>query len=133
MFNMFRKNAGVRNLSRRCVCPRQNGKGLQCKCTREILDIKQITYDELLKKTKEGAILIDTRTKQEFLEGHLDGAILMPYYEISRRIENIIPNKDQIIIVYCQNGGRSIKASEILIRLGYVNVYNLKDGIEGIK
>jgi len=72
------------------------------------------------------------RTKQEFLEGHLDGAILIPYYEISKKIENILQNKEQTIIVYCLNGGRSIKAGEELKELGYKNIYNLKDGMEGI-
>lgn len=132
MFNMFRRLINCNNFSRKCRCPISICGRAQSKCTREILDINEITYDELLKKVKEGAILIDTRTKQEFLEGHLEGAILMPYYEISRRIENIIPNKERTIIVYCQNGGRSIKAGETLKRLGYINVYDLKDGMEGI-
>ena len=65
------------------------------------------------------------------MEGHLNGAIVVPYYEISKRIENIIPNKEQEIIVYCKNGGRGETATEILNKLGYTNVYNLKGGIEG--
>lgn len=132
MFNMFRRLINCNNLSRKCRCPRPICGRAQSKCTREILDINEITYDEAIKKVKEGAILIDTRTRQEFLEGHLEGAILMPYYEISRRIENIIPNKDRTIIVYCQNGGRSEKAYEVLKRLGYENVYDLKGGMEEI-
>jgi len=99
---------------------------------RKVININEITYDKLLEKVKEGAILIDVRTKQEFLEGHLDGAILIPYYEISKKIENILQNKEQTIIVYCLNGGRSIKAGEELKELGYKNIYNLKDGMEGI-
>ena len=123
MFNIFRRFAYCKIPSRAWGCK---------KCTREVSNINEITYDKLLEKVKEGAILIDVRTKQEFLEGHLDGAILIPYYEISKKIENILQNKEQTIIVYCLNGGRSIKAGEELKELGYKNIYNLKDGMEGI-
>lgn len=104
----------------------------KCQFTREIANINQITYKELLERVKGGGILLDVRTKQEFMEGHLNGAIVIPYYEIKKKIENIIPNKEQEIIVYCKNGGRGVTASETLNKLGYKNVYNLKDGIEGI-
>ena len=132
MLNMFRRCANYKNFAGGCRCSRQKCVRQQCKFTREILNINEINYDELLEKLKNGATLIDTRTKQEFLEGHLNGAILIPYYEMSRRIENIIPDKNRTIIVYCQNGGRSAKAYEVLKRLGYENVYNLKGGMEEI-
>jgi len=104
--------------------------GMQNKCTREVA--KEISYQEVLEKVKQGAKLIDVRTKQEFTEGHLNNAILIPYYEVAKRIDKIISNKNETIIVYCQNGGRAQKACEILNKIGYNNVYNLKDGIEGI-
>ena len=104
----------------------------KCQNTREMANINQITYEELLERLRGGGILLDVRTKQEFMEGHLNGAIVIPYYEISKRIENIIPNKEQEIIVYCKNGGRGVTAIETLNKLGYKNVYNLKGGIEGI-
>ena len=129
---MFRRFGCCNNYSRRCGCVRQSCVNRPCRCTRDVLNINEITYEELLEKVKEGATLIDVRTRQEFLEGHLEGAILIPYYEIFRRVQNIIPSKDQTIVVYCQNGGRSKRAYEILNRLGYNNVYNLKDGKEGI-
>ena len=102
------------------------------KNTREVANIKQITYDELLERVRLGAILLDVRTKQEFMEGHLNGAIVIPYYEISKRIETIVSKKEQQIIVYCKNGGRGVTAVQILNDLGYNNVYNLKGGMEGI-
>lgn len=104
----------------------------KCQSTREMANINQITYKELLERVRGGGILLDVRTKQEFMEGHLNGAIVIPYYEISKRIGNIIPNKEQEIIVYCKNGGRGVIAIETLSKLGYKNVYNLKDGIEGV-
>lgn len=132
MFNIFRRFCCCKNYQRMCECNIQRTECWRCKCTREVLDINEITYDELIKKVNEGAILLDVRTRQEFIESHLDGSILIPYYEISKKIENIIPNKKQTIIVYCQNGGRSIKAYKILNRLGYSNIYNLKGGKEAI-
>ena len=128
MFNMFRRFSGCRKPSKVCIWPIS-----KCgRCTREVIDINQITYDELIKKIKEGAVLIDVRTKQEFMEGHLEGAILIPYYEIISKIGGIVFDKEKIIILYCKNGGRSIKAYKILKKLGYINIYNLKDGIDGI-
>lgn len=127
MFNIFRRFAC-------CKKPSRTLESQKCgRCTREAIDINEITYEKLLEKVNEGAVLIDVRTKQEFLEGHLNGAILIPYYEIYRNIQNIIPNKEQTIIVYCQNGGRSQKAYEILNRLGYKNLFNLKNGIKDLQ
>ena len=102
------------------------------KCTREVLNIKEINYEKLLELIRMGAVLIDVRTKQEFMEKHLEGAILIPYYEISSKIGDIVQDKNRTIIVYCQNGGRSQRAFKILKRLGYSEVFDLKGGIEGV-
>ena len=112
------------------LCNKYRDKGMFYKNNREI--INEIKYNEMLEKLKQGAKLIDTRTKQEYLEGHFDSAILLPYFEISKRIESIVPDKEQVIIVYCQNGGRSKKAYKILKDMGYDNIYNLKGGREGV-
>lgn len=124
---MFRRYVCCCNCFRRCEYENQKREN-----SRQIINTKEITYEELLKKVREGAVLIDVRTKQEFLENHLERAILIPYYEIARKIENIIPDKERNIILYCQNGGRSMRAYEILKKLGYSNLYNLKGGIEQI-
>ena len=129
---MFRKFCFFNNYSRRCGYVNQMHSNTRCRCSRGRLNIKEVTYDKLLEKVKEGAILIDVRTRQEFLEGHLERSILIPYYEIDRQIENIVPDKDRLIILYCKNGGRSIQAYEILNKLGYSNMYNLRGGLEGI-
>lgn len=104
----------------------------KCSNNREIADLKQITYEELLDKVKAGVILLDVRTKQEFMEGHLNGAIVIPYYDISKGIKSLVPNKEQEIIVYCKSGSRGIRAVQILNELGYMNVWNLRGGIDGI-
>lgn len=129
---MFKRCGCCNNYFRRCRCIEQKYGNSLCGYNRDIPNINEITYEELLKKVKEGATIIDVRTKQEFLEEHLERAILIPYYEIARKIGNIIPDKDRTIILYCKNGGRSIRAYEILQKLGYSNLYNLKGGLEAL-
>ena len=89
-----------------------------------------IDNEELNKKIKEGAILLDVRSIQEYNEGHLPGAIQMADYEIPIKYQNLLPNKNAKIVVYCQNGGRSKKAIKRLKKLGYKNVYNLCGGLD---
>ena len=122
MFNLFRIFNCYPRYYKSCGCK---------KCTREI-NTNEITYEELLEKVKNGAVLIDVRTKQEFFERHLNSAILIPYYDIASKISRVIYDKDKTIIVYCQNGGRSTTAYKELKKLGYNNVFNLKGGVDEI-
>ena len=69
-----------------------------------------------------GYIIIDARTQSEYDEGHIPGAILVPEYEIAQRAENELPDKNQLILVYCRSGRRSKIAAEELVKLGYTNV-----------
>ena len=88
---------------------------------------KEISYKKMNEIMKNGkTYLIDVRSKQEYNEGHLDGAINIPLFDIERETQNLVKNKSVAIIVYCSSGGRSRQAKEILDRLGYENVYNLK-------
>ncbi len=67
-------------------------------------------------------IIVDSRTIEEFNEGHIEDAILIPEYEISERAEKELLNKDQLILVYCRSGRRSKIAAQALVDLGYTNV-----------
>ncbi|MBQ4129142.1 MAG: rhodanese-like domain-containing protein [Ruminococcus sp.] len=67
-------------------------------------------------------IIIDARTDEEFAQGHIEGAILIPEYEIADRAEKELPDKDALILVYCRSGRRSKIASDELVNLGYSNV-----------
>lgn len=67
-------------------------------------------------------IIVDARTAEEFAEGHIPGAILIPEYEIADRARAELPDKDQLILVYCRSGRRSKIASQALTDLGYTNV-----------
>ena len=85
---------------------------------------QQITAEEAKKIMDSGEehIILDTREQDEFDEGHIPGAILIPYTEIEERSEEMLPDKDAQILVYCRSGRRSKIASESLSKLGYTNV-----------
>ena len=85
---------------------------------------EQITPEEAKKIMDSGEehIILDTREQDEFDEGHIPGAILIPYTEIEERSEEMLPDKDAQILVYCRSGRRSKIASESLSKLGYTNV-----------
>lgn len=91
----------------------------------------EINFEQLKTMVSKGAILIDVRSPQEFKEGHLPGAINIPEYEI-RKVKNEMPKLNQQIVVYCQYGGRSREAYNMLRKMGYTNVYSLKGGLEMI-
>ena len=85
---------------------------------------EQITPQEAktIMDTETDYIIIDARTDEEFAEGHIEGAILIPEYEIADRAEKELPDKDALILVYCRSGRRSKLAAEALVALGYTNV-----------
>jgi len=85
----------------------------------------QISSQEIEKMIEQGAILLDVRSPQEYEEGHLENAILLPFYEMKQKAKTILPSKEQKIIVYCSTGHRSKKAQKILEKLGYKHVYDL--------
>ena len=75
-----------------------------------------------LMDSESGYVIIDARTQEEYDQGHIPGAILIPEYEIADRAEKELPDKDQLILVYCRSGRRSKIAAEELVKLGYTNV-----------
>ena len=96
------------------------------KCKR---NIKELNYADI---SLNDYIIIDVRSKREFKEVHLNGAINIPLLEVKRNIEKYIQNKERRILVCCEYGIRSKQAAEILENLGYTQVYNLKGGLENI-
>lgn len=72
--------------------------------------------------SEEGYIILDTRTQAEYDEGHIPGAIVISHDEIEEKAEQLLPHKDQLILVYCRSGRRSKLAAEALVKLGYTNI-----------
>ena len=85
---------------------------------------EQITPEEAKKIMDSGEehIILDTREQDEFDEGHIPKAILIPYTEIENKAEEMLPDNDKLILVYCRSGRRSKIAAESLSKLGYTNV-----------
>lgn len=72
----------------------------------------------------EDVIILDVRTQDEFDSGHIENAVLLPVTEINDNAEEVLPDKDAKILVYCRSGNRSATAARELIRMGYTNVYD---------
>ena len=85
---------------------------------------RQITMDEAVAMMNEEKdyIILDVRTVAEFNENHIPGAINIPNETIATDEIPELPDKDQLILVYCRSGNRSKQASEKLVKLGYTNV-----------
>lgn len=94
------------------------------------MEENDINMQELKNMQKSGAELIDVRSKQEYNEGHLDGAINVPEYELKSYFMNSNIDKNKMIVVYCISGYRSKRACIKLRKMGYSNVYNLYGGLE---
>ena len=71
---------------------------------------------------EEGYIILDVREQEEYNQGHIPGAILIPYTEIKAKAETVLTDKDQLILVYCRSGRRSKNAARELCSLGYTDV-----------
>ena len=83
-----------------------------------------ITAEEAKKimDTEEGYIILDVRTQEEYDQGHIPGAIVISHEEIAEKSEDVLTDKDQLILVYCRSGRRSKIAAEALVELGYTHI-----------
>ncbi len=93
------------------------------------LGIKQLSANEL--DQKKGMMLLDIRTDKEYGQGHIPGAVHVPLADIGDRVKKL--KKDKDLVVYCDNGNRSIWAIKRLMGMGYKNLYNLKGGYNAWK
>ncbi len=97
-----------------------------CGCQKDI-GYKQISSNEALEiiNNNNNYIILDVRTCDEYNSGHIKGAICIPNESISSSldyVETMLPDKDQMILVYCRSGNRSIQAASQLVELGYTNI-----------
>ena len=85
---------------------------------------RQITMDEaiVMMETEQDYIILDVRRPDEFADKHIPGAINIPNETIGTEPIPELPNKDQLILVYCRSGNRSKQASDKLVALGYTNI-----------
>lgn len=85
---------------------------------------RQVTTEEAVNimQTEENYVILDVRTAQEFASGHIPGAALLPNETIGTEDIPLLPDKDQLILIYCRSGNRSKQAAEKLAQLGYTNI-----------
>ena len=85
---------------------------------------RQVSMDEAIAMMEEenDYIILDVRTPEEFAEKHIPDAINIPNETIGTEEIPELPDKEQLILVYCRSGNRSKQASEKLVRLGYTNI-----------
>ena len=95
-----------------------------CSAPKEIASYRQISMEEAITMMEEesGYIILDVRTPEEFADKHIPGAVNIPNETITAEEIPELPDKDQLILVYCRSGNRSKQASEKLAALGYTNV-----------
>ncbi len=96
-------------------------------------EYQEISVQEVMKKieNKEDIIILDVRSPEEFEEGYIEGAILIPFQELEQRHKELNALTDKEIIVYCKAGVRSKKGAQQLTELGYTNVKEMGAGIDG--
>lgn len=86
---------------------------------------RQISQDEAkeMMLRDDGHVVVDVRRQDEYDAGHIPGAILIPNEDIGSTPPDKLPDKNQIILIYCRSGNRSKQASQKLFDMGYTNVY----------
>ena len=90
----------------------------------DVKTYRQITMNEALDimERENNYIILDVRRPDEFSAGHIPNAINIPNETIGKAEISELPNKDQLILVYCRSGRRSKEASQKLVNLGYTNI-----------
>ena len=85
---------------------------------------RQINMEEAaeIMENESGYIILDVRTPEEFAEKHIPGALNIPNEAIGTEEIPELPDKQQLILVYCRSGNRSKQASEKLVAQGYTNI-----------
>lgn len=98
-------------------------------------EIKELSPDQVKSLVEKAGkyLLLDVREKEEFREGHLDGAVSLPRGFLEMRVESSVPDKSTPIIAYCAGGVRSLLAAKQLKEMGYSDVVSMSGGFGGWK
>ncbi len=91
--------------------------------------VREISPADAEQLIAQGAVLLDTREQHEWNAGYLAGATLLPPAEVIQRVEEIAPDKNRPVVIYCAAGARSMRAALQLASLGYTDVSSMAGGI----
>lgn len=91
----------------------------------ESVRVSRITSEEAKEEmNNRDVIILDVRTEDEYNSGHIENSVLIPVDDLEDKAEELLINKEQKILVYCRSGNRSKKAADLLVEIGYTNVYD---------
>lgn len=94
-------------------------------------NIPSVTIEECKKLRLTGDVrIVDVREKDEWDTGHIEGAMHMPLTTFADDFAQMLPNKEEHLLIYCHSGGRSSTATELLREHGYTNAFNVEGGYE---
>ena len=85
---------------------------------------QSISAEEAKEMMDENVIVLDVRTQEEYDQGHIEGALLLPLSDIQMGQLSLLEDKEQVLLVYCRSGNRSETAAKLLIEAGYIQVYD---------
>lgn len=91
--------------------------------------IREITPAEVNELSQAGAVVLDVRDKEEFEQGHIEGASNISRGTLEMRIHEVVPDKNTPIVCYCAGGNRGAMAADTLQRMGYTNVASIDGGL----
>ncbi len=100
------------------------------KAKREGSEISVVETHQLLQK-KEPIVLLDIREKEEIALGYIEGTAFLPQGLLSEKVENLLPDKNIPVVVYCAGGIRSLAAAKLMKERGYTHVFSMAKGING--
>jgi rhodanese-related sulfurtransferase len=107
--------------------------------------VKQVSVSEAHRLQQEGSIYVDVRSQAEFERGHASGALNVPLLDRDPGSGQMMPNPDFVrvmqanftpdtrLLLGCQVGGRSMRASQMLAAFGFTDVMNVKGGFGGLR
>lgn len=111
--------------------------GCKANDKKEVSNMEKNSYTQITQEQakammleKDGHIIVDVRTQEEYDDGHIPGAICIPNESIDMDQPELLPDLNQIILVYCRSGKRSKQAAQKLADIGYTNVYEFGGIIE---
>jgi len=106
---------------------------ISCKAQEENTDVTILSVEEAktILAEEPGAVFLDVRTPEEFNEGHIEGAVLINFFDedFKERVEAL--DKDKPVYIYCRSGNRSQQAGMILTQMGFQEVYDIEAGYIG--
>lgn len=106
---------------------------ISCKAQEENTDVTILSVEEAktILAEEPGAVFLDVRTPEEFNEGHIEGAVLINFFDEDFKEQVEALDKDKPVYIYCRSGNRSQQAGMILTQMGFQEVYDIEAGYIG--